>query len=153
MISLRIASEDELGELTSLIHDEHFDLEDVRHDAMERLVEIPYRRIGHDGARRTLRNWFLYRLDEVDVIRAILRIHNVERCEVHDRSRIGTYSFNHARYNAGKSKLLFRCNENLDFEMTVSDLLVESNDLEVRGTARVSLTFGVIGGFSSKIYD
>jgi hypothetical protein len=147
---LVVTSADELGPLIGLIHDEYFDLDDVSFFKDRGLVTIPYRRIFHGHTGRMIRNWLICRTYEVDVIRSVLTIRNVEEYTFDDRSHIGTYSFNTVSHD--KVALLIKCCEDLDFRMVVSKIEIESRDLEIRGKARI--TRGLLWlSTISKVYD
>ena len=147
---LVVTSADELGPLIGLIHDEYFDLDDVSFFKDRGLVTIPYRRIFHGHTGRMIRNWLICRTYEVDVIRSVLTIRNVEEYTFDNRSHIGTYSFNTVSHDKGA--LLIKCCEDLDFRMVVSKIEIESRDLEIRGKARI--TRGLFWSSNiSKVYD
>ena len=150
---LQVTTPEQFGQLLDLIHDEHFDLDQVQHHPEQGMVEIPFWRIFHGGPRRTVRNWLLYAVKEVDVVRAMMRIHHVDRYEVHDPEQIVVYSFNTVEYNQQSSYLMFQCEANLELRMKVSQLLIDCEDLEVRGKARISYFFGFVEGSSGRVYD
>jgi hypothetical protein len=133
---LRITSANELEKLNALIHDEYFDLSDVTFSKDRRVVEIPYRRTSHDGPHRTVRNWLIFKTVEVDIIRAVLTIHNVQEYTFKDSARIGTFSFNTVSYDG--RVLRFECCEPLELRMAVSNINIERRDIEIRGKARIT---------------
>ena len=150
-ISLKVTNPQEIGKLISLIHDEYFDVNDIKYHREQGIVEIPYRRIFHKGPRRTVCNWLFYIVQEVDVIRAKMLIHHVEEFKVNDPDKIGTYSFNDVDYDPDSSTLLLDSNTNLEFRMKVSQILIESQDLEMRGKSRISFFF-FAESTSGKVY-
>ncbi|MHC4645551.1 MAG: hypothetical protein ACYTBJ_08610 [Planctomycetota bacterium] len=133
---LRITSTDDLEDLNRLMHDEYFDLSDVTFHKELRTVEIPYRRIFHDGPSRVIRNWLIFKTVEVNVIRAGVTVHNVEEYTFKDSARIGTFAFNTISYDNGV--LRFECCEPLELRMVVSKIDIESRDIEIRGKARIT---------------
>jgi hypothetical protein len=143
-------SEDSLDYIIGHIHDEFFELDSVNFSREEGIITIPYRRIFHDNPGRLIRNWIIYRTYEVDVIRAILTIRNVEGYEVDDRSRIGTYSFNTLSYDKNLLKIV--CCEDCDLLIVTKKIEIESRDIEVRGKSCVShgLFFSTFGG---RVYE
>jgi len=153
LTSVKATSLEQLDELLGLIHDEHFDLDEVQYRPDLRVVEIPYRRIFHNGPSRLIRNWLFYQVKEVDVVRAKMRIHYVNEYEVHDPAQIGTYSFNTVEFEEAASTLVVQCNEELELRMKVSGLLIDSEDLEVRGKSRISYLLGVIQSYYGRVYD
>ncbi len=145
-----VTSAYDLGPLISLIHDEHFDLDDVSFFKDRGLVTIPYRRIFHAHPGRMISHRLFCRTYEVDVIRSLLTIRNVEEYTFDDRSHIGTYSFNTVSHDKGA--LLIKCCEDLDLRMVVPKIEIESRDLEIRGKARI--THGLLWSTTiSKVYD
>ena len=135
---LSVSSPHEFGKLLDLIHDEFFDLDEVKYDAEQGVVEIPYRRIFHGGRARTVKNRWLYRVVEVDVLRCILRVRNVENLEIRDDARIGSYAFNTLTYDETTGELLFECCEPCTLRMKVSGLAIENEELGYRGKARIT---------------
>ena len=97
-----------------------------------------------------IRNWLIFRTYEVDVIRSVLTIRNVRGYEVNDRSHIGTYSFNTLSYDNGS--LLIRCCEDCDLQIATPKIEIESCDVEIRGTSRI--THGLLwSSNTSKVYE
>ena len=133
---LIITSTEHLDELIGLLHDEHFNLNDIKHIKDQQVVEIPYRRMFHEGARRVIRNIFGIKRIEVELIRSLLIIRNVKDYEYDDRAQIGTYSFNTIKYNRNKLQII--CCEDLELNMVVSELKIESRDVEVKGKTRIT---------------
>ncbi|MFC1736160.1 hypothetical protein ACFL1X_08585 [Candidatus Hydrogenedentota bacterium] len=149
---LSFASTEEFDQLLGLIHDENFELDQVRYDANQELVEIPYRRIFHEGPSRTIKNRWIYRVVEIDVLRNILRVRNVKNLEIVDKARIGCYSFNYLKYGETTGELVFECCEPCQLRLMVSDIDMENEELGYRGKARI-----VQGLFwdanTNKVYD
>jgi len=134
-----VTSADGLDSVIGLTHDEHFDMDDVSFSKEQGVVRIPYRRMFHGHPGRLIRNWLICRTYELDVIRSILTIRNVEEYHVDDRSHIGPYSFNTMSYANGS--LLIKCCEDCDLRMVTRKLEIESRDVEVRGKSRVTYVF------------
>ena len=134
-----VTSADGLDSVIGLTHDEHFDMDDVSFSKEQGVVRIPYRRMFHGHPGRLVRNWLIYRIYELDVIRSILTIRNVEEYHVDDQPHIGTYSFNTMSYTNGS--LLIKCCEDCDLRMVIHKLEIESRDVEVRGKSRVTHGF------------
>ncbi|KPK83488.1 MAG: hypothetical protein AMJ81_08150 [Phycisphaerae bacterium SM23_33] len=132
---LDVTSPDRLDALMDIVHDEAFELDDVTFSPQQGIVEIPYRRIFHGAPSRTIRNWLIFKDIEVDVVRAMLRIHHVSDFSFEDTERIGTYSFNIISYDGRQLKIV--CCEPLELKMTVSRLFIQSRYLGVRGKARI----------------
>lgn len=126
---------EDISQILDVIHDEYFDLDAIKFDHSDRVLEIPYRRIFHDCPGKLIRNWLVFKTYEVDVIHSKLTIRNVEEYSANDRSHIGTYSFNRLSYTDGT--LLIESNEDLDLRMVVPSINIESRDLEIRGKARI----------------
>lgn len=142
--TLKVKSPDQINDLNHLIHDEWFDIEHIQIDTENKKVILPYRRKFHSGPRKTVRNWLIYTLKEMDVIKSELRIHNVNDCKVKDDAKIGRYTFNIAEYDVIKSIVLIHCEPDLRIKIDVSDLQIESEDIELAGKAKISYLFGII---------
>ena len=105
---------------------------------------LPYRRKFHEGPKKTIRNWIIYTLKETDVIRSELRIHNVNACNINDDAQIGRYTFNIVEYDEYNSQVLIHSEPNLKIKIDVSELQIESEDIELAGRARISYLLGII---------
>ena len=133
---LIVTSAEHLGEVIGLIHDEYFDLKDIKYIKDQQLVEIPYRRMFHEGPCRVIREYFGIKRIELELIRSLLIIKNVKDYYYEDRARIGTYSFNTIEYKNNKLRII--CCEDLELDMEVSGIEIESHDLEVKGKTRLT---------------
>ena len=141
-----------LHELVNLIHDEYFTLEDIRYLSDERVLVIPYRRMFHGRPRRTTKSGLLFKEEEVDVIRSELRIHHVESYEVSDPDQIGVYAFNDIFFDEERSILTIDTCANLEITIKISDIFVESNDLEIKGKSRIRY-LGPVEITTGKVYE
>ncbi len=131
-----VSGAEQLDKLIGLIHDEHFERDDIKYNKDQCVVEIPYRRIFHGGSGKVIRNILGIKTVEVEVIRSLLIIRNVEGYSFSDRARISTYSFNTISYK--NNNLQFECNEDLDLNMVVSAIEIESRDIEIKGKSRIT---------------
>jgi hypothetical protein len=141
---LRVTTLEQINNLNDLIHDEWFDVDQIQYDPKNKKVMLPYRRKFHNGPEKTIRNWLIYKLKEKDVVRSELRIHNVINFQIDDQAQLGRYTFNVAEYDPKISKLLIHCDPSLKIQFEVTELQIESEDLEIKGRARTSYLFGVI---------
>lgn len=137
---IKVTSAKAFDSIIGLLHDEHFELDDVSFSEEQAVVTIPYRRMFHKKPGRLIRNWIIFRTYEFDVIRSILTIRNVQEYEVDDRSHIGTYSFNTILYDKGS--LLIKCCEDCDLRLVTSKIEIESHDVEIKGKSRI--THGIL---------
>jgi hypothetical protein len=147
--SIKITSEKQIEEIVDLIHDEYFELKDSFYNKEERTVIIPYRRIFHEGQRKTIRNYLIYRVEEVDAIRSILTIKNVLKYNFIDKEKIGDYSFNEIKVSNNRMDII--CDPNLEMNLEISNIDIESKDIELKGKVRISYFLFFIEGSSSKI--
>jgi hypothetical protein len=125
-----------LKNINRIIHDEYFELRDIIYNKNDKSVTIPYRRIFHEGPRKSIFNLLIFKLQEVDVIRSLLTIRNVTKFITKDIARIGTYSFNNIIVKDGK--LTITCNEPLEISMDISKIDIYSKDINIVGKARIS---------------
>ena len=133
-IPLVITKAGQLDKLIGLIHDEYFELDDISYQNNDKVLQIPYRRIFHDGPRRLIRNLLLWKTFEVDVIRSVITVKNVDDYIFKDSAKIGRYSFNAVSYE--KDYLQFDCEPDLKLRMKVSGIEIESRDVEVKGKSK-----------------
>ena len=150
---LVVTDPSQFDELLCMIHDEFFDLDEVRYNNEQCVLEIPYRRVFHQGPSRIVRQWIIYSVREKDVLRSRLRIHGVKEYEVQDLAQIHTYSINTIDYDPEASQLLVHCDPDLKLRILVNELKIESQDLECNGKARISYLFFLIESYSGKVYD
>ncbi len=151
--SIVVTDPRQLDELLCTIHDEFFELDEVRYHPEQGTLDIPYRRVFHDGPARTVRQWIIYTVKEKDVIRSRIRIYDVEEYEVQDLARINTYSFNTLQYDSNTSEIIIWCDPKLRLRVRVSEFKIESQDLEVNGKTRIAYLFFVMESYSGKVYD
>jgi hypothetical protein len=148
---INITDANQLNSLLDLIHDEHFNVEDIIYNKIDNSLTIPYRRIFHNGIRKTLLNLLIYTIKETDVIRSKLLIKNATKYEIHDPENICSYSFNDIIYKNGK--LEFNCEPNLTIFIDTTKLEIESKDIEIKGKSRISYFLFFIEGNTGKIYE
>jgi hypothetical protein len=142
--TLSVATPEQVDDLNRLIHDEWFDLEQIQHDPENRIVLVPYRRKHHGGPEKISRKRLAYTVKEKDVIQSQLRVQHVIDCHINDRAQIGGYTFNRVEFDPGTKKLLILCEPDLEIQLDVTALEVESLDLEIIGRAKTAYLFGLI---------
>lgn len=133
---LVVTSTEGLDKLIGQVHDEFFILDDIKYDKDQQIVEIPYRRMFHGGPYRIIRNILGIKRIEIELIRSLLIIRNVKDYYYNDRSKIGTYSFNTIEYDGTNLRII--CCEDLELNMVVSEIKIESHDIAVRGKTRLT---------------
>jgi hypothetical protein len=122
----RATSSGALWNLTDLIHDWWFWIDDVRYDNEGQILTIPFTcpQSGYEGERRKPRALF----------RWLLRIHHASGHEIVDTERIGQYDFNQIVYSdtdktvrieTGIPLLLKAAVSQLDVTVEGTDALVE----------------------------
>jgi len=151
-IKFAIKTPDEFNHLLDYIHDEFFEVEDIKYDETKKILEIPYRRIFHNGPSRVIRNWIIFKTIEVDVLRCLLKIRNVERYEITDKAHIGAYSFNDLKYDKESKQLIFECCEPCEIRVKISAINIEYEELEYRSKAKITQGFPWDSN-NSRIYD
>ena len=97
MNKLIISNKEEFGQLLNIIQSEKFNLTDIKYNENYKVLEIPYRRIFHEGPSRKIKDRIIYSEVEVDVLRCMLRIRNVKKYEITDKADIGIYSFSNLK--------------------------------------------------------
>lgn len=142
--TLSAATPGRVNDFNHLIHDEWFDLERIQHDPENKIVIVPYRRKHHAGPEKISRKRLIYMVKEKDVIQSQLRVHHVTDCQIIDPAQIGRYTFNRVEFDQRTNKLLILCDPALEIRLNVSELLIESQDLEIDGRAETAYLFGFI---------
>jgi len=147
--TIEIDSANQLDSFSGYLHDEFFLLDEILYSEGEGTVTIPYRRMFHDIPRRVVRNWFLFKTYETDVIHSVLTISNVLSYRFEDKAKIGSYSFVEIKNNDGV--LLFDCSPELKLELAISKIEIESRDKEIKGKTRISSgLFGLFDTYTGK---
>jgi hypothetical protein len=151
MKNLSLNDISQLNSLNDLIHDEYFCLDEIKQD--NGTLEIPFRRIFHYyNPPRIIKRGILSKVGEVDCLRCVLKVYNVQKYEVTDKSKIGTYSFNEVEYNSELRILKFHANEACDLNVTISAVSIEYREIEYRGKARIK--YWIFGESNdSKVYE
>ncbi|MBF0216871.1 MAG: hypothetical protein HQL30_07765 [Candidatus Omnitrophica bacterium] len=141
----------QLNPLNDLIHDEYFSLDEVKKDGSA--LEIPFRRIFHYySSPRIIKRGLLSEVGEVDCLRCVLKISNVQKYEVIDKSGIGTYSFDGAEYDPASRILRFLAHQSCEINVTISAIAVEYREIEYRGKAHIR--YWIFGESNdSKVYE
>lgn len=96
------------------LHDEYFRLQDLCYDEEKGTVEDPFQSIWHGNPRRVLKNRFIYRTEEVDVLRGELRFRQVIRLDSRDCAGIDSYMFNYFRYDVARGVIMINCAPDLE---------------------------------------
>lgn len=120
------------------LHDEYFRLHEIGYDEKAGLLKIPFQRIFHDGPRRVVKNRILYRVEEVDIRRGIVRFGEVITYEARDRACTGSYSFNRFQYEADRERIIVYCVPYLELLIQVNRLCMDYEEQEYRGKARIT---------------
>jgi len=137
--TIRVTDPQGLHGIGERLHDEYFNLQEIRYDEKSGTLEMPFQRICNDGPSRVLKNRFFYRIEEVDVLRGYLRFMKVTDYEIRDRARIGSYSFNTFHYDDARRLVTVCCNQDCELLFSVQEIQIEYRELEYRGKARVTI--------------
>jgi hypothetical protein len=135
--SLSVDSEDRLPELDRLLRYEHFILTDVDFDVKDGIARLPFWRVWHRGPSATVRNWLVYRVREVDVVRSMLWVNAVAAYEPVGDIEMHTYEFLRVEYDRERQRVVFLCNPGLRLEFVVDGIRIQASDLMVTGKAYV----------------
>ena len=135
--SLTVENENRLPELLDLLIGEHFVLTDIEYDAKSGLVKIPFWRVRHNGRSRLIRNWWFYRMREVDVVRAMLWVRHVVTFEQVGAMEMHTYSFTNVQYRSNSQLLIFSADPGLRFNLCLRDINIQACDLRIEGKCHV----------------
>jgi len=133
-----VTEPEDLQKLRACLCDEYFRLDEVQWDKSRGVVEIPFQRLGHDGPRRVMKNRFFYRIEEMDVLRGLLRIHEVLHYESEDRAHTGSHAFNRFQYEDARHCFVIQGVPDIKLFMQVLRLQVEYEELEYRDKAKIT---------------
>ncbi len=141
---IHASTSEELERISGEIHDELFNVDWVKHDVENRVVEVPF--VYELGTRRKLaRKGIIRRQWRIPLRKGILRFRDVGSACIHDRSKIGFYTLDRLNYEAERSQLVLTTCEDSCITMEVSSLDVELQLLdEDAGEREVSYILGVI---------
>ncbi len=142
----------DLLSIADRLHDEYFDVDEIAWDEKARTLDIPFRRIFHDGPSRRIKNRLIYWVDEVDVLRCSLRFLDVVTYTLDDRTNIGALSLNRFHYDEKRGVVTLECCEECGFSIRVDGLRAEYREMGYRGKARI--TRGICwDSNSSQVYE
>ena len=130
-----VAKATEQSELTTIcgfIHDQRFDLGSLSFIPTVATVRLPFEK--EDRSRVVSGPWYhlLYSRWTVPVTECMLEVRQALGYSVHDPAQIGFYTFNTARYDAGKGEVRILANEDLEIIVNVQAL-----DTSVATTGKV----------------
>ena len=137
-LKLTVTRSEEIKLLLDLVHDEFFELDDIAYDSEKKILDIPFARCFHWQNYRKVREWLLWRVYEVSVLRCLLRVHAVSEYKLLDSEKVGRYDFNLIRFYDGPSVIEFETCIPLKFTAKVSELRLEYFEIGYSGKARVS---------------
>lgn len=137
---LRVVSEPQLTQLTNLIHDYWFDVEQVLHDQERSVLSVKFIRPA-SLAPEVLRTFLFIRQVREVLVEWYLKIHQVESYRIEDARRIGEYDFNEVRYLASERRLVFVTGIPTTFEVIVRglEITVDETDRVVRQVTRLTM--------------
>ena len=147
---IKINNINQIDQILDIIHDEYFNSKDIDYSKNDKVLTIPFRRIFHQGPRKTIKNYLIYKVQEVDVIRSILTIKNVSNFNVIDKEKIGDYSFNEIKVSNNRMDII--CEPNFEMILEMTNIDVESVDIELKGKARISYFLFFMESNSLKSY-
>lgn len=133
-----VTTADDLEKVADLLHDEYLDIREIHYDAQTGVLEAPFKRIFHGGPRGLIKNRFIYRIEEVDVLRGCLRFKEVIDYEIRDREQIGTYTFDGLHFDPMQGVLTVQCCPNCELLIRIRGINAEYTELEYRGKARIT---------------
>ena len=148
---VRITSEDGIGLINSILHDEVFDLGQIRFDEGAHIVTIPVRRRFHAGAEHLIRTGLLFKTYEKDWMRSVVTLRRVRSWEVLHDQGINSYSFNVWRLANGVLEV--QCCESLLLRFEVDGLDVEIADKGFEGKARIKRGPMGIESSTGRVYE
>ncbi|MFO8011721.1 MAG: hypothetical protein R6X20_00305 [Phycisphaerae bacterium] len=148
---VRITGEGGLVLLNSLLHDEMFDLEEIRFDEAAHTVTMPVRRQFHSGSERLIRSGLLSKTYEKDWMRSVVTLRRVRSWEVLHDQGINSYSFNVWRLANGVLEV--QCCESLLLRFEVDSLDVEVEDTGFKGKARIKRGPMGIESSTGRVYE
>jgi hypothetical protein len=133
----RFSTEDSAGltKLADLIHDEEFDVADVRFDSKLGVATIPFRRIFHGGPGRVVRKTLFTQKREVEVLHAVIYVKHVTDAKITDAEKIGTYTFEEVVCETAASQLVFKACPKLELRFSMSKLEIEYEETGAAGKA------------------
>lgn len=120
---------EDIDQISDMIHDCLFDLDDVKLDDEQSCLRIKFRRPDPSKARVHKGIWLLKEV-ELPIVQCFLNIHQVEACSINDPVRIGTYMLIDLEYNQNNKQLSIISAQPLEIEVTVKafEISVEETD-------------------------
>jgi len=113
-----------LPDVLDIIHDQWFEVQDIRFDEDHALVLIPFDRVEDTPPKKLLS---FGRSSVSDTVPWVLEIRQAKRFDLHDTEQVGLYDFNEILYEPEKQLITITTGIPLDFTVEVSAF-----DLSVR---------------------
>ncbi|MCB2229570.1 hypothetical protein KQH82_02565 [bacterium] len=133
-----VRDQNSLDDLSSRLHDEHFNLEDVVHDRSNGTVMIHVLRCCHNGPRRRRPDaGVLSDVYEVALMRTEVVVRRVRELVIKDDQEIGHYMICDLMLVDGL--LILETCEALRLQFTVEALDIEVRDMGFRGTIEIKI--------------
>lgn len=149
---LRVNSLEDVGIIDTLIHDEFFEPADIQHDAVQKRVIVPFRRIFHGGPTTVVEKTALSIVEQVAVLRCLLVIDLAEGVDIPALST--PCALANCAYDSDRKVVRLGCWLGEEIVVRVSQLALTYEALEFRGKARIQRsTEGLVETTDAKVYD
>lgn len=139
--SFTVTDSNDLEKLLDFIHDEHFSIEDIVFDSSTKILTIPFVRCFHGIDEKIVKNFLIFLVREVPVMRCSLLIMNVEDYTIIDKEGVVTNYFNTIKFDENENTLIIDTCIPTKFEIKVSSLKIQYIKHGFRGKARIN--FGI----------
>lgn len=141
---IRITDPARIDDLVALLHDQNLDLDRLRNEPNQAVLEVPLLLDDDDGKELLCDSW-CRRYFKLPLRRGVLLIRHVATYRVDDRGQIGRYTINTVFWSQQDSTLTIKACEDMEIHAQVKSLDVELIPLaDIAGHRDVTLLFGFV---------
>ncbi len=121
MKNIRIKDMDEIGIILEYVHDQYFDIDEIRHDKLSGTISIPIPTYSRKS--KVVKRILFINIWDYPNFQSVLVFHNVSDLEISDRAEIGEADINIIYQE--KDWLTIKCGISVDIKMRVESINIE----------------------------
>ena len=132
-MKIRINNVEQISKILDVIHDQWFDLNELKFKKEEGVVEIPFQR-ELEKKSKLQKHFLFFKKRLTPITLHVLRIYNAQNYSVVDSEKVGKYDFNEIFYNLSQKKVIVKCGVPLviTIEVDLFDIEVEAYEVPIK---------------------
>ncbi len=121
MENIRIKDMQDIGIILDYVHDQYFDMDEIKHDKFSGTISIPIPTCSRES--KVVKRILFINIWEYPNYQSVLVFHNVSDLEISDRAEIGTADINIIVQE--NDWLIIKCGIPVDIRMRVESISIE----------------------------